>query len=73
MLAVMYLTVCIAAGVWAVAALQSGNVSGGTALMAGAAIAFCLGAIHIREVLRLRRIVRDEMKYDRLRAIRPRI
>lgn len=73
MMGAMFLTVCIAAGVWAVAALQSGNVSGGIALIVGAAIALCLASIHGREFVRCWRIAEKESLWEMRSAIRPRI
>lgn len=73
MMGLMFLAVCVAAGVWAVAALQSGNVSGGTALIAGAAIALCLASIHGREFVRCWRIAERESLGELRSAIRPRI
>ncbi len=69
----MFSTAGMAAGVWAVVAYQSGNVLGGTGLIAGAAIALGLGCLHGREWLRLRRMVRVEAHWETLRAIRPRL
>lgn len=73
MMGVMFLTVCIAAGVWAVAALQSGNVSGGTALIAGAALALCLASMHGRECVRCWRIAERETLWELRSSIRPRL
>jgi len=73
MMGVMFLTVCIAAGVWAVAALQSGNMPGGTALIAGAAIALCLASLHGRECVRCWRIAERETLWELRASIRPRL
>jgi hypothetical protein len=73
MMGAMFLTAAIAAGVWAVAALQSGTLPGGTALIVGAAIALCLAWTHGREAMRLRRMCRTEAYWENLRSIRPRI
>ena len=73
MVGAMFLTASVAAGVWAVAAFQSGNVSGGTALIAGAAIALCLASLHGREFVRCWRIAERESLWELRSAIRPRI
>lgn len=73
MLGAMFSTVSIAAGVWAVAAFQSGIVSGGTGLIAGAAIALCLAGIHGRECLRCWRIAEKESLWELRASIRPRL
>ena len=72
-MALMFLSAAIAAGVWAVATLQSGNVSGGTALVAGAAIALFLSLAHSRETIRLARLSNIEARWEWERGIRPRI
>lgn len=73
MVGLMFLTVSIAAGVWAVAAFQSGNVSGGTALIAGAAIALCLASLHGLEFVRCWRIAEKESLWEMRSAIRPKL
>jgi uncharacterized membrane protein YcjF (UPF0283 family) len=69
----LFLTVTIAAGVWAVATYQTGNVLGGTALVAGGAIALCLCVLHGREFARCWRIAERESLWEMRAAIRPRL
>lgn len=69
----MFLSASVAGCVWAVAAGQSGNVSGGTVLFLAAAAALFFTGVHFREFVRLLRLSDREARCEWHRGVRPRI
>ena len=69
----LFLSASVAGCVWAVAAFQAGNVSGGTALFVAAAAALFFTGVHAREFIRLLRLSDRESRWEWEREIRPRI
>lgn len=53
-----------AAGAWAAAALQSGGMLGGTALIVGAVGALALAGTHLRECVRVCDLALKEMEWE---------
>jgi len=60
----LFAAAATAAGAWAVVALESGTLPGGTALIVGAAAALMLTITHGRECLRVSRLALREMEWE---------
>ena len=73
LMALLFLLATCAASAWAVATLQSENVPGGAALVAGAVAALFFTGVHFRECIRLFRLSEREEQCEWERGIRPRV